>query len=128
MCTAAVSDYKINNRNKEKIKKNGENILLELSENPDILKRISKRNFNRPHLVIGFAAETENLEKNAKSKLLAKGCDWILANNISNGKVFGEDENKVTFISKNKTEIWNKMSKNNVAIKITNNISDYFKY
>ena len=128
VCTAAVSDYKINNRNKEKIKKNGENILLELSENPDILKRISKRNFNRPHLVIGFAAETENLEKNAKSKLLAKGCDWILANNISNGKVFGEDENKVTFISKNKTEIWNKMSKNNVAIKITNNISDYFKY
>ena len=127
VCTAAVSDYKIKNKRKEKIKKNGKNILLELSENPDILKRISKRNFNRPYLVIGFAAETEELEKNAKSKLLAKGCDWVLANNVSNGKIFGEDENTITFISKDKIENWNKMSKNSVAVKISNNISNYFK-
>ena len=128
VCTAAVSDYKINNKSKEKIKKNGENISLELSENPDILSRISKRNFNRPHLVIGFAAETEKLEKNAKAKLLTKGCDWILANNVSNGNVFNKDENKIIFISKNKIENWSKMSKDNVAVKISNNISDYFKY
>ena len=128
VCVAAVSDYKINNKSKEKIKKNGEAISLELSENPDILKRISKRNFDRPDLVIGFAAETEKLEKNAKAKLLAKGCDWILANNVSNGNVFNKNENKITFISKDKIKNWNKMTKDNVAVKISNNISDYFKY
>ena len=128
VCVAAVSDYKINNKSKEKIKKNGEDISLELSENPDILKRISKRNFDRPDLVIGFAAETEKLEKNAKAKLLAKGCDWILANNVSNGNVFNKNENKITFISKDKIKNWNKMTKDNVAVKISNNISDYFKY
>ena len=79
-----------------------ENISLELTENPDILKRIGKRNSQRPSLVIGFAAETENLHKNAEAKLLAKGCDWILANDVSNGKIFGEDNNEITFISKDK--------------------------
>ena len=127
VCTAAVSDYKVTNKKNEKIKKNSENISIELSENPDILKRISKRNFNRPRLVIGFAAETEDLENNAKLKLSAKGCDWILANNVSDGKVFGEDENKIIFISKEKTENWDQMSKENVATKISDSISDYFK-
>ena len=124
----SLAETLINNKSKEKIKKNGENISLELSEKKIILSRISKRNFNRPHLVIGFAAETEKLEKNAKAKLLTKGCDWILANNVSNGNVFNKDENKIIFISKNKIENWNKMSKDNVAVKISNNISDYFKY
>ena len=127
VCTAAVSDYKVTNKKNEKIKKNSENISIELSENPDILKRISKRNFNRPKLVIGFAAETEDLENNAKLKLSAKGCDWILANNVSDGKVFGEDENKIIFISKEKTENWDQMSKESVATKISDSISDYFK-
>ena len=127
VCAAAVSDYKVKNKSNEKIKKNGENISIELSENPDILKRISKRNFNRPRLVIGFAAETEDLENNAKLKLSAKGCDWILANNVSDGKVFGEDENKIIFISKEKTENWDQMSKESVATKISDSISDYFK-
>jgi phosphopantothenoylcysteine decarboxylase/phosphopantothenate--cysteine ligase len=127
VCTAAVSDYKVTNKKNEKIKKNSENISIELSENPDILKRISKKNFNRPKLVIGFAAETEDLENNAKLKLSAKGCDWILANNVSDGKIFGEDENKIIFISKEKTENWDQMSKDSVASKISNSISDYFK-
>ena len=127
VCTAAVSDYKVTNKKNEKIKKNSENISIELSENPDILKRISKRNFNRPKLVVGFAAETEDLESNAKLKLSAKGCDWILANNVSDGKVFGEDENKIIFISKEKTENWDQMSKESVATKISDSISDYFK-
>ena len=127
VCTAAVSDYKVTNKKNEKIKKNSENISIELSENPDILRRISKRNFNRPKLVIGFAAETEDLENNAKLKLSAKGCDWILANNVSDGKVFGEDENKIIFISKEKTENWDQMSKESVATKISDSISDYFK-
>tara|TARA_B100000795_G_scaffold17264_1_gene11499 strand:- start:316 stop:621 length:306 start_codon:yes stop_codon:yes gene_type:complete len=99
---------------------------LDLSENPDILKRISKRNSNRPSLVVGFAAETENLKKNAETKLLAKGCDWILANDVSNGKIFGENNNEITFISKDKLETWDKMSKDSVAMKLSNNISDYF--
>ena len=97
VCAAAVSDYKINQTSDTKIKKIGENISLELTENPDILKRIGKRNSQRPELVIGFAAETENLHKNAEAKLVSKGCDWILANDVSNGKVFGEDENEIVF-------------------------------
>ena len=127
VCAAAVSDYKVTNKKNKKIKKNSENISIEISENPDILRRISKRNFNRPKLVIGFAAETEDLENNAKLKLSAKGCDWILANNVSDGKVFGEDENKIIFISKEKTENWDQMSKESVATKISDSVSDYFK-
>jgi phosphopantothenoylcysteine decarboxylase/phosphopantothenate--cysteine ligase len=126
VCAAAVSDYKVSDKKNSKIKKVGENISLKLSENPDILKRISNRNSNRPKLVVGFAAETENLENNATTKLLTKGCDWILANDVSSGKVFGDDENQITFISKNKTEKWDKMSKNNVAKKLSSNISEYF--
>ena len=126
VCAAAVSDYKINQTSDIKIKKIGENISLELTENPDILKRIGKRNSQRPELVIGFAAETENLHKNAEAKLISKGCDWILANDVSNGKVFGEDENEIVFISKNKSETWNKMTKENVAKKLSSSISDYF--
>jgi phosphopantothenoylcysteine decarboxylase/phosphopantothenate--cysteine ligase len=126
VCAAAVSDYKVSDKKNSKIKKVGENISLELSENPDILKRISNRNSNRPKLVVGFAAETENLKNNATSKLLTKGCDWILANDVSSGNVFGDDENQITFISKNKTEKWDKMSKNSVAKKLSSNISEYF--
>ena len=126
VCAAAVSDYKVNQTSITKIKKTGDNIFLELSENPDILKRICKRNSLRPKLVVGFAAETENLQKNAEAKLLSKGCDWILANEVSNGKVIGEDENNIMFISKNKSETWNKMTKENVVKKLSSNISDYF--
>ena len=126
VCAAAVSDYKVSDKKNSKIKKDGENISLKLLENPDILKRISNRNSNRPKLVVGFAAETENLINNATTKLLTKGCDWILANDVSSGKVFGDDENQITFISKNKTEKWDKMSKNNVAKKLSSNISEYF--
>ena len=66
ICSAAVSDYRVNNKKNSKIKKTGENISLDLSENPDILNRISKRNANRPSLVIGFAAETGELERDLK--------------------------------------------------------------
>ena len=95
-------------------------------ENPAILTRFSNRNSDRPTLVAGFAAETATLLNNATTKLLPKGCDWILANDVSSGKVFGDDENQITFISKNKTKKWGKMSKNNVAKKLSSNISEYF--
>tara|TARA_B100000965_G_scaffold207886_1_gene173717 strand:+ start:19 stop:1215 length:1197 start_codon:yes stop_codon:yes gene_type:complete len=126
VCAAAVGDYKISNVSSEKIKKTGNKISFELEENPDILSRISKRNSKRPKLVIGFAAETENLITNAESKLREKGCDWILANDISNGEVFGKDNNKVHFISLNEKIEWEIMSKNDVAKKLSNKIVNYF--
>ena len=126
ICSAAVSDYRVNNKKNSKIKKTGENISLDLSENPDILNRISKRNANRPSLIIGFAAETGEVEKNAKLKLYSKGCDWILANDVSDGKVFNQDINKITFITDSLTEKWNEMSKDDVASKLSTNIINHF--
>ena len=126
VCAAAVGDYKISNTSPEKIKKSGTKISIELEENPDILSRISKRNSKRPKLVIGFAAETENLIFNAKLKLKEKGCDWILANDISNEKVIGKNENKVHFISLDEKSEWNSMSKIDVAKKLSIKIANHF--
>ena len=83
VCAAAVADWRIVNPNINKIKKNGALPVLELIENPDILQQISQLTKNRPHLVIGFAAETQNLIKNPQAKLSKKGCDWIIANDVS---------------------------------------------
>ena len=126
VCAAAVGDYKISNASPEKIKKSGSKILIELEENPDVLSRISKRNSQRPRLVIGFAAETENLISNAEKKLKEKGCDWILANDISNGEIIGQDKNKVHFISLGEKSEWDTMSKNEVAKKLSDKIVNYF--
>ena len=126
VCAAAVGDYKISNTSPEKIKKSGSKISIELEENPDILSRISKRNSKRPKLVIGFAAETENLIFNAELKLKEKGCDWILANDISNEKVIGKNENKVHFISLDEKSEWNSMSKIDVAKKLSIKIANHF--
>ena len=126
VCAAAVGDYKISNTSSEKIKKSGTKISIELEENPDILSRISKRNSKRPKLVIGFAAETENLIFNAELKLKEKGCDWILANDISNEKVIGKNENKVHFISRDEKMEWNSMSKIDVAKKLSTKIANHF--
>ena len=100
ICAAAVADYKIANREITKIKKDGscQNIILE--ENPDILERLSKRNLLRPKLVVGFAAETSDLERNSDEKLNKKSCDWVLGNNISENSVFNQDTNKIYFTSK----------------------------
>ena len=126
VCAAAVGDYKISNTSPEKIKKSGNKISIELEENPDILSRISKRNSKRPKLVIGFAAETENLIFNAELKLKEKGCDWILANDISNEKVIGKNENKVHFISLDEKSEWSSMSKIDVAKKLSTKIANHF--
>ena len=126
VCAAAVGDYKISNKSSEKIKKSGTKISIELEENPDILSRISKRNSKRPKLVIGFAAETENLIFNAELKLKEKGCDWILANDISNEKVIGKNENKVHFISLDEKSEWSSMSKIDVAKKLSTKIANHF--
>ena len=121
--TAAVGDWKIKNYNKNKIKKD-EKISLNLAKNIDILKNISNHNSLRPKLVIGFAAETNDLNENAKKKLIEKNCDWIIANDISNKSIgFESNDNSVSIFYKNKdSEEIKKTSKNNLANKIVERI------
>ena len=100
--SAAVADFKIKEKNKEKIKKKNY-INLNLEKNIDILNYVSNHNFLRPKLVIGFAAETNNIEENSRKKLMEKNCDWIIANDISNKSIgFDSDFNEVTILYKNK--------------------------
>ena len=128
---AAVSDWKVANQSSKKIKKSENknkdmNILLE--QNPDILKTISENNKNRPELVVGFTLETENLIKSAKSKMIKKSCDWIIANNHiqNNESVFDNNMNEVSFLTNNLEEKWGLISKKNVAEKLCSKIIDYF--
>ena len=103
ICAAAVSDWRPKEKAKTKIKKaSGDKPpIIELIENPDILKNICISE-NRPDLVIGFAAETDNLLSHARLKLKKKGCDWIIANKVSSESPnMGGDENEVTIIKKN---------------------------
>ncbi len=117
--TAAVADFRPQAVAKNKIKKKaGEAApILKMVENPDILKTISNHK-KRPKLVVGFAAETENLAKNASEKRKKKNCDWMLANDVSDGKVFEQDSTDILFISEQKSESWGKMSKQEVAKKL----------
>jgi phosphopantothenoylcysteine decarboxylase/phosphopantothenate--cysteine ligase len=100
--SAAVSDFKINKENKEKIKKE-DFINLNIEKNIDILNYVSNHNSLRPKLVIGFAAETNDVNNNAKRKLMEKNCDWIIANDVSNKSIGFESEfNEVTIFYKNR--------------------------
>ena len=121
--SAAVSDFKIKNKEKYKMKKK-ENMDLNLEKNIDILNHISKHNSLRPKIVIGFAAETNNLNENAKKKLSEKNCDWIIANDVSNPEIgFGSDFNEVSIFYKNsKYEKLPKMKKSLLADNIVNKI------
>ena len=99
---AAVADFKIKEKKKEKIKKK-DFINLNLEKNIDILNYVSNHNSLRPQLVIGFAAETSNIEENSRKKLMEKNCDWIIANDISNKSIGFESEfNEVKILYKNK--------------------------
>lgn len=111
--TAAVADFRPKKIEKSKIKKSAGTSLknLEMIENVDILKTISNHK-QRPKIVIGFAAESDDLIRNAKEKLKSKNCDFVLANNVENGEVFGSDYNQITLLNKEgKTEKWEKMTK-----------------
>jgi phosphopantothenoylcysteine decarboxylase/phosphopantothenate--cysteine ligase len=126
ICVAAVADWYVKNQGTQKIKKqNGEMPSLEFSENPDILKTMSHHD-QRPTLVIGFAAETENVVDYATAKLAKKGCDWIIANDVS-GDVMGGDQNQIHFITNDQSDPWSRMDKTSVAIKLTSKIADFFK-
>jgi len=125
--SAAVSDWRVENQNINKIKKNGLNDGLKINfvENPDILKTISNLEHNRPKLVIGFAAETDNLLKNATEKRNSKGCDWILLNDVSpETGIMGGEENQITLISSSENEEWPRMSKSAVANQLAKKIVD----
>ena len=126
ICAAAVADWRVANRTSGKLKKTAQAPVLGLVENPDILASLSKVEPNRPHLVIGFAAETENLMANATAKRNRKGCDWLMANDVSGGSVFGEDDNIVHLITSHGNEAWPKLSKIEVAARLATRVAEYF--
>jgi phosphopantothenoylcysteine decarboxylase/phosphopantothenate--cysteine ligase len=114
--SAAVADWRAESVQSAKIKKGASAPELRLIENPDILKTVSKRTEKRPSLVIGFAAETGNAVANALKKLESKGCDWIVANDVSpEGGVFGGNKNTVHVITRTGVQSWPEMSKDEVA-------------
>ena len=115
---AAVADWRVAHAGEQKIKKKAGQATPELSlvENPDILATIAKRKTQRPKLVIGFAAETENVAANAKAKLVAKGCDWILANDVSPATgIMGGDRNTIQLVTAKDIEPWPPQTKEDVA-------------
>ena len=121
--SAAVADYKVKNYNSKKIKKK-ENLNLILEKNIDILAYVSKHNYLRPKLTIGFAAETNDLVENSLKKLEEKNCDWIIANDVSDTSIgFNSDNNQVFIFYKNKTnETLDKMNKSLIATELVNRV------
>jgi phosphopantothenoylcysteine decarboxylase/phosphopantothenate--cysteine ligase len=119
---AAVADWRPAQAADEKIKKDKAGIpAISLVETPDILATLAKGK-KRPKLVVGFAAETENLEAHARAKIAKKGCDWIVANDVS-GDVMGGAENQVLLITKDSAETWPRMAKEAVARKLAAEIA-----
>jgi len=113
---AAVADWRIDEVFGTKLKKDkGGPPALTFVENPDILATLSASGPRRPKLVIGFAAETNDVEAHARAKLARKGCDWIIANDVTEPGVMGGDENAVLLISKDRTERWTRAAKDSVA-------------
>jgi phosphopantothenoylcysteine decarboxylase/phosphopantothenate--cysteine ligase len=124
---AAVADWRVTSAAVGKIKKDGSAPppALVLAENPDILATIAKREDGRPDLVIGFAAETDDVVANATAKRIRKGCDWIVANDVSpETGIMGGTENVVTVIDQNGSESWPRLSKDQVARKLAARIAE----
>jgi phosphopantothenoylcysteine decarboxylase/phosphopantothenate--cysteine ligase len=114
---AAVSDYHVKNPASQKIKKNGDKLILELTPSKDILSDVCK--MEKKPLCIGFAAETQNTLKNAQNKLKNKACDVVILNDVSNDEIgFNSDENQVVFISQNNQQNIAQNSKSKIAGKI----------
>lgn len=121
---AAVADWRPARAASRKLKIKGgdETPAMNLTENPDILATISRKRKNRPELVIGFAAETNDVEQHAQAKLKRKGCDWIIANDVS-GDVMGGARNEIALISAESVDRWPEMDKRQVAIKLAERIA-----
>jgi phosphopantothenoylcysteine decarboxylase/phosphopantothenate--cysteine ligase len=126
VCAAAVSDWKVADPRNRKIKKNGGGPpAIALTENPDILATLSKGK-KRPRLVIGFAAETEDVIANAIAKRKKKGCDWIVANDVSTGtSTFGGDTNTVHVVDERGAETWPELRKVEVAQRLARRIASH---
>ncbi|MFM2129965.1 MAG: hypothetical protein RL477_1511 [Pseudomonadota bacterium] len=128
---AAVSDWRVREVAAAKIKKARGKAppSIELAENPDILATVAAAGNKRPRLVVGFAAETENVIANARAKRVAKGCDWVVANDVSAaaGGVFGADDNTVHLVAgEDAVESWPRMSKDAVATRLVQAIARHF--
>ncbi|MCF6215121.1 MAG: bifunctional phosphopantothenoylcysteine decarboxylase/phosphopantothenate--cysteine ligase CoaBC [Emcibacter sp.] len=130
ICVAAVADWRVSNCAGQKIKKqDGALPALQLTENPDILKILSTDKVNRPELVIGFAAETENIAENAQAKRTKKGCDWIVANDVSTKdgpSVMGGDYNKVILFRGKDREDWPAGHKDEIAKNLAQKIAEFY--
>jgi len=122
---AAVADWRVSSASERKLKKTKDGLpVLEFAENPDILHGISQMDQGRPPLVVGFAAETNDVIENATAKRLRKGCDWIVANDVSpQTGIMGGSENAVTLISDAGAEEWPRMSKDAVATQLAARIA-----
>jgi phosphopantothenoylcysteine decarboxylase/phosphopantothenate--cysteine ligase len=126
---AAVADWRVAHESGQKMKKDGSGPpKLALTENPDILSTIAHLKAKRPPLVIGFAAETEHVVEHAKAKLKRKGCDWILANDVSAesgviGGVMGGDINRIHLVTADGVEDWPILSKEDVARMLVDRIA-----
>lgn len=129
MC-AAVADYRPEIETEHKIKKERGGLTnIQLAENPDILKTVADMKSGRPRLVVGFAAETDDVVNHARAKRLRKGCDWIVANDVSAGAhcAMGGDINTVTLITPEREERWPEMDKHEVARRLAHRIADALK-
>ncbi len=123
--TAAVADWRVADASTEKIKKgSSDGPSLSLVENPDILRTVAQAGPDRPRLVVGFAAETHDVETHAQIKLRSKGCDWILANDVrSTTGIMGGDHNRVTVLSHTGRETWPELAKDEVAARLVARIA-----
>lgn len=127
---AAVADWRVSNAAAAKLKKDAGAPVLEFAANPDILATVA-RHAPRPRLVIGFAAETGDLHAQAAAKLARKGCDWLIANDVSHGQVFGNDENEVVLLQRQPDGTvtptpWPRQSKIALAEQLTRHIIQHF--
>ena len=126
ICAAAVADWHVINATQTKIKKDGQGRLphLDFAENPDILAEISASGPTRPPLVVGFAAETDDVLAHATAKRLRKGCDWIVANDVSPATgIMGGTENAVTLITADGAETWPRLPKAEVGERLAARIA-----
>lgn len=127
VCAAAVADWRVAAEAKHKVKKTGKALPdLTLVENPDILAGLSAAGPQRPKLVIGFAAETENLLEHAMAKRTRKGCDWLIANDVGGTGIMGGEENEIVLLTPQGHEVWQRMGKQAVAEALALKIKDYF--
>jgi len=125
VCVAAVADWRADQVFGVKLKKGkGGPPAIHLVENPDILATLSASGPRRPKLVVGFAAETDNVEANARAKLARKGCDWIVANDVADAWVMGGDENAIMVIDKTHIDRWERAPKTEVARKLAQKIAE----